>query len=378
MPVIAVNLSQKTYADIMSLVTTGAYSGPEQFLEIAAFNQLALERGLTPEELLKTIHRPASVTDTRELNSKSRATKPRARTEQNAGHGSPVEEPSTAPSRRPIVVGVDDGELRIVLSHFSLQPCKELRLELAPPSKICGAERIWGQVNRLLPLKAACRWIAFAASKEGHWPQMAFAAEHLASDTAVLGSALERADVQNGRKREEMMGTGLPRKGNLQSSDRFFSQFVGRMTRTGLTYPGVIGQYGLALVSSDCVQLTEWGYDFACIENPILDGNLRVAVTTLTEDERSFLVRQLWERVPAEKQDFITILRKISEGNSRPDLLMLQTRSDFPSKWSAVALRTHIYGIVARLVELGLVTKSWEGRSVEYKIADSARQLLAA
>ena len=53
MPVIAVNLSQKTYSDIMALVSAGAYSGPEQFLEIAAFNQLALERGLTPEELLK-------------------------------------------------------------------------------------------------------------------------------------------------------------------------------------------------------------------------------------------------------------------------------------------------------------------------------------
>src|SRR5438046_10665383 len=133
MPLIAVNLSQKTYADIISLVTTGAYSGPEQFLEIAAFNQLALERGLTPEELLKTIHRPASVTDTHESSSKSR-TKRDARSEQKATQLSRVEEPSTPPSRRPVVVGVDDGELRNVLSHFSLQQCKELKLELAPPS----------------------------------------------------------------------------------------------------------------------------------------------------------------------------------------------------------------------------------------------------
>lgn len=380
MPVIAVNLSQKTYADIIALVTAGAYSGPEQFLEIAAFNQLALERGLTPEELLKTIHRPASLTSPRESGSKTASTKRAFRGEPKASSVSVAEEHPllSSTSRRPVVVGVDEGELRNVLSHFALQSCKDLKLDLATESTNTGTERIWGQVNRLLPLKAACRWIAVTASREGHWPQMTFAIERLALDAGVLGSALERADIQNGRKREEMMGTGLPRKGNLQSSERFFSQFVGRMTRTSRTYPGVIGQYGLARVSSDCLQLTKWGYDFACIENPVLDGNLRIAARTLSEEERTFLIRQLWERVSAEKQDFISILRKISEGNSRPELLMAQTRSDFPSRWTEVALRTHIYGIVARLVELGLVTKNWEGRSVEYRIGDSARKLLAA
>ena len=114
------------------------------------------------------------------------------------------------------------------------------------------------------------------------------------------------------------------------------------------------------------------------MENPVFDRNLSAASRTLSEDERAFLLRQIWEKVPAEKQDFTAVLRKISEGAVRPESLMSGTRPEFPEKWTEVAFRTHLYGLVARLGELGLVTKSWEGRSVQYQIADSARRLLAA
>jgi hypothetical protein len=377
MPVIAVNISQKTYADIMSMVAAGAYSGPEQFLEIAAFNQLALERGLTPEELLQTIHRPVSAGGSSEFASNIGDAKGQRRRTRKLSASSSTDfiDP---PSKRSAVVAVDEGEIRGVLARFSHSFANVSTLELAGRVPNSGAERVWGQVNRLLPLKAACRWIANAASKDGRWPEMGFLIERLAPDAGILGSALEKADSQNGRKREEMMGTGLPRKGNLQSSDRFLTQFVGRMTRTGRIYPGVISQYGLARVSADCLQLTKWGFDFAVMENPIFEGNLRAATRTLSDDERTFLVQQVWERVPTEKQDFASILRAIANGASRPELLMSRTRSDFPPKWTDVALRTHLYGVLARLGELGLVTKTWEGRSVQYKIADSARALVAA
>jgi hypothetical protein len=380
MPVIAVNLSQKTYADIMLLVSAGAYSGPEQFLEIAAFNQLALERGLTPEELLKTINRPASAR-AGAFQSESSATiakpnrddvgaQPRKRSAPVVGKAVPFPRGNEA--------SVAEEEVSRTILHFSLQACRNLKTELASQPTNTGNDRIWGQVNRLFPLKAACRWIAASANSEGHWPSMAHAIENLSPDAAVLGSALEKADSQNARKREEMMGIGLPRKGNIQSTDRFFSQFVGRSTRTGRVYPGVIGQYGFASVTTSCIQLTRWGFELACMENPILDAKLSTAKRTLSDEERAFILRQVWERVPAEKQDLAVVLHKVADGNTRPESLLKQTRSKFPSNWTDVAFRTHLYGIVARLGELGLVTKSWEGRSVEYKITDTAQRILAA
>lgn len=42
---IAVNLTPKVVAEIRLLVEAGQFASPEQFLEIAAFNQLALEKG---------------------------------------------------------------------------------------------------------------------------------------------------------------------------------------------------------------------------------------------------------------------------------------------------------------------------------------------
>src|SRR5689334_13715258 len=105
MPVIAVNLSQKTYSDIMSLVGQGAYSGPEQFLEIAAFNQLALERGLTPEELLKGIQRPAAVQTT------GRETAPISTRKKSSPPSAEVHKVMQAPATARVAADVDGPEL---------------------------------------------------------------------------------------------------------------------------------------------------------------------------------------------------------------------------------------------------------------------------
>lgn len=373
MPVIAVNLSQRTYADIMTLVGHGGYSGPEQFLEIAAFNQLALERGLTPEELLKTIHKPA-------VEGSVAKTKPG----KDRGH---VEEKSVPVDPRRKVHGskqrltgtdVSEEELRTVLSRFSTEACKKLTVACCSVGEDAGRERIWGQVNRLFPAKAACRWIAVAAASGNSWPELHSISEKLPADAGVLGSALEKADTENERKREEMVGTGLPRKGNLQSSDRFLSQFIARVTRANRIYPGVISQYGLACFSGNKVQLTKAGFELACLQNPILDEDFGASSRTLSEEERAFLLKHIWERVPAEKQDFAALLRSIADGNDKPDSLMSATRAKFPSTWTDVAFRTHIYGILARSAELGVLTKRWEGRTVKYGVSKSALGLLEA
>src|SRR5262245_2884455 len=57
MPLIAMNLSDKLFYQIKELVERGLYISPEAFLEIAAFNQLALERGAAPTEIIEKGHR---------------------------------------------------------------------------------------------------------------------------------------------------------------------------------------------------------------------------------------------------------------------------------------------------------------------------------
>src|SRR5207244_10125077 len=57
MPLIAVNLSDKIIQEIRELVDKGRYISLESFIEIGAFNQLALERGATPAEIIERGHR---------------------------------------------------------------------------------------------------------------------------------------------------------------------------------------------------------------------------------------------------------------------------------------------------------------------------------
>src|SRR5436309_1016120 len=54
---LALNLSDTLYDQIKPLVEKGLYKNFESFLEIAAFNQLALERGATPSEIVERGHR---------------------------------------------------------------------------------------------------------------------------------------------------------------------------------------------------------------------------------------------------------------------------------------------------------------------------------
>src|SRR5712691_4296900 len=57
MPLLTVNIAAKTFDEISRLMARGLYSGMDQFMEVAALNQLALERGVSPEELKKKGHR---------------------------------------------------------------------------------------------------------------------------------------------------------------------------------------------------------------------------------------------------------------------------------------------------------------------------------
>lgn len=379
MPMIAVNLSQKTYSELMDLVSRGAYSGPEQFLEIAAFNQLALERGLTPEELLKGIHRPAAT----ELpkNAEPRVLQEAVRNEpaletpikrgrQEPSKGASKSRPAIAKRSSP--AEVTETELNATLARLSKEQCTGLVLPLCPGDSNSGNQHIWGQVNRLFPIKAICRWVSVAASEKGSWPDLHSLAEKLVADATTIGSALEQYDNKAGRSREEMLATGLPRKGNLQSGDRFFSQFVARVTRANHVHPGAVWQYGLACFVGEHVQLTEAGMTLARFHNPVLDESFGAASRTLSDEERVFFLRTVWSSVPSEKQDFGSVLHSIMQGNSKPESLLRSSRSEFPSSWSDLEFRTHIYGVLARLAELGVLIRQREGRNVRYEISSSA------
>ena len=171
---------------------------------------------------------------------------------------------------------------------------------------------------------------------------------------------MAQRDAAAGRKRDEVLSTGLPRRGNSASRDRFISQYL-RVTRGGDVQPGVVCLYALATCSDDSVSLTPEGMKFALLQNPILDRRDVDGTTTLGEQESIFLCRQIRDHAPGEYGDMKAVLMAVRDGETTPSALADAVRGTFPAEWSQLVFRTHLSGLVARLADLRLLRRRLGG-----------------
>lgn len=366
MPVVAVNLSASVFGEIRRLVEKTLYTSPEQFLEIAAFNQVALERGQSPEEIVKQGHlrTPAAA---RVVDSTAKKEK---QARQRAERPAPIRASKAAPKR-----GADDSLVRDVLAKLTVEALGDTLPQPRAVARRPETERVWGQVNRLFPMKFACRWLAVSHQHKDAWTRYDEMADTLANAAALMSTRLGELDARTGNKRDELLATGMPRMGNTSSRDRFLSQFVARTTRAGDIYPGAICQYAIAEFDGDRLALTDRGVVLAALANPTLDS-AEDPTTTLSDEERDFFVQQVLEYVPGEKHDCLRALAAVSDGIATPDTLLASLRAGLPQEWSDLMVRTHTAGLVARLADMGLLRRHWEGRNVTYQLTQRASALL--
>jgi hypothetical protein len=67
------------------------------------------------------------------------------------------------------------------------------------------------------------------------------------------------------------------------------------------------------------------------------------------------------------------ILQAILTGKVTPSSLAEATRTEFPKEWSDDVFKTHVSGLIARLGDLRLVRRQWQGRFVTYEAGDRDR-----
>src|SRR6266545_3887640 len=126
MPIFAVNFSEKLYLAIRDQIEKGHYQSLESFLEVAAHNQLALERGKSPDQLLAGDHRKqtaesqpvraaTAVVAREESGRREKAAKPakKRRRKKFVKAAANKKEPETAPAPAPVI------EADAVLSRWS-------------------------------------------------------------------------------------------------------------------------------------------------------------------------------------------------------------------------------------------------------------------
>jgi hypothetical protein len=345
MPIITVNVPPSTFNDVMALVSAQRYASPEQFLEIAAYNQLALERGARVGDLV-TRANSAPQAHTKPFKSEASVARKLPK---------PAADIQTGPE------SISQADYAVIAERLSIESLSRERLPKAAKSEETN-ERIWGQVNRYLPFKVAARWIAIQANRSSAWPSVTSVLKSMPADASILGDRVRRSDVNVGRAKEEMLCVGLPQ--HLDSAQRFITQIVGRLTRSEKFHPGALFQYGLAALQDSTIALTDPGIEFAALHSPVIDDDF--ASESLSEQERGFLVEHIFSIVKSEASDFRSIMQTIKEGHSSPDALIAASRAFLPESWTDLARRTHVYGLLARMGQLGLVGKNWEGRRVSY------------
>lgn len=361
MPLLAINLSQAVLSGMKELIDAGKYATLESLIEVACFNQLALERSGGAQ--LKN----SGLTVT---------TGPKASERKSVARAPQKKRGMIGKLERQVYLldRPDQSEdVEAVLKPFRKVTSKEASPSpLATMSKEAEGERIFGQVNRLFPMKLVCRWVMRASSSHHRWPSLSEVSEVLADAAARFGSLLEQQDLAKDRKRDDCLATGLPRRSNGPSKDRFLSQFVARVTRGGHIFPGAMCQYRLASIQDQTLALSQRGIDFALIDNPLLDGHPNTSTSALNKEETHFLLAHILEWVPQEQADIQAVTGAITTGSSTPTSLTTALRSYLPSDWNDGEIQTHVSGLIARMSELGLLRRRWHGRHVEYELSNVA------
>jgi hypothetical protein len=376
MPKIALEVTPVQLRRAKSLVDSGGYDSLQQFAEIAFANQLALEGGADPEELAaksKRTRGPAASKPEkrRPIPRLPKAPQPKAELRES-DRKKPANDGARQHSRQeqPSAGSLDatDVAARLALAavpQSTARPCDTL----PTPHD----QKLLALVNKPFALKLIARATLVSATK--NWPRVEELILTVGSAAAVLGDALAKQDRAAERTRN-LLHTGLPLTEKPESVERFTTQYIARVARSGQVTPGAIVQLSLAQVLGGRVHLSNAGVALARLRNPILDEDNAEWTRLLSTDEQRFLSTHISKFAPGEAHDARVVLQAIDGGHNNPEALLAAARPKLPGTWSDVQSRSYLSGLVTRLAELDALGRVWTGRTVHYELAQNAKQFL--
>jgi hypothetical protein len=243
---------------------------------------------------------------------------------------------------------------------------------------------IFGQYNRLLPAKASCRALSRIMAGKSRGVDLDDAAQQIAEKAVLLGEYLKHLDEKHNIGRDDALSTAFPTKGknSAKSRLRYASQFVASVNRHGQVSGLLIDLKLINRTSGGTprVNLTEQGWKFTLMKNPILDGNGDVVNSKFSQEEVDFLLDHISTNVPAEHSAYQSILGAISNGAITPDDIdNFLTKYIDPSRKEELSpsfLSTQRSGAISRMSDLGLVERDRDGVYVSYIATDLGKSYL--
>ncbi len=237
---------------------------------------------------------------------------------------------------------------------------------------------IFGQYNRLLPVKASCRALAHLLDGKSNGVSLDEVASRISEEALTLGSFLTHRDNQNGTKRDEALSTAFPSPNREieKSRLRYANQFVASISKQGKV-SGLLMDLKLINHTGEKnprLKLTEAGWGFAKLRNPVFDGDTLGTTQKFTTEERSFLLNHISSSVPAEDFAYRTIMAAVDGGAQTPEKLDAALREhvsqDAGRSLTKSFLASQRSGAVSRMADLELVTRERDGVKVFYVVTD--------
>ncbi len=233
---------------------------------------------------------------------------------------------------------------------------------------------IFGQYNKFLPAKVSCRALAHLLQDKPDGVRLEDAALEISKEALTIGSLLARYDKQNGTKRDDALSTAFPSTDREveKSRMRYANQFVASVTKKGKV-SGLLME--LKLINhtggnKPRLKLTQAGWSFAKLPNPILDNNPPETEQKFTAEERTFLLDHISSSVPAEDFAYRAILTAVDAGARTPGeldaALQKYVSKEADQTLTKSFLATQRSGAVSRMADLGLVTRKRDGVRVSY------------
>ena len=261
-------------------------------------------------------------------------------------------------------------------------PPSDIPTTSLPRSEKVESHILWGQINRIFPVKLAVRVLAnvIKDAEEENVDIVVF--ERVATHAArEFGARLAVLDERHMRKSGRKLATGLPTGVKAdQSKKRYKAHYLARRTGKG-ELVGALGELSLANINRDRIGITELGLEFAQLENPLLDLDIDNPSNVLSDEERSFYLNLVSNHLPKEKEFMGIVLNIIMDGEPPRDRFIKEVQKFVTTVWEessteAVA-NTMRSGVLSRMWELGLVDNRKKGRRVAYSISDEGREYLS-
>ena len=243
---------------------------------------------------------------------------------------------------------------------------------------------ILGQYNTFLPAKASCRALACLLQESKKGIDLNESALLIADKAAQLGDFLSHNDASQRLLKENAVSTGFPAntQGNEKSKVRYAKHFVGSI-KSSNKIAGLL--FDLKLINivdpeKSLVSLTQYGYRFADMENPVLDEKQKFPGQKFSEEEIDFLLAHIKYSLPVEYAAQTVILKNIEEGANTPDSLDEALSNLIHPRLFRKTSKSYWYsqrsGAISRMTDLELIERERQGTKFIYKIKERGMEII--